>query len=214
MFCKYCGTKLPKGAKFCASCGKPIDEDTEKKATKKKDKILKEDDLIEKVENGLDNAEKQMGEAIEEVVETFNSSSSATPRERLQDDRNLVAYILLSIITFGIYSWYFIYKMAHDVNIACEEDGDSTIGLVGFILLSFITCGIYGLIWEYQLGNRLQSNAKRYGLEFVENGTTVLMWSIFGSLLCFIGAFVATNILIKNSNAICAEYNREHGYVN
>ena len=43
-------------------------------------------------------------------------------KERLQDDRSLAIYILLSIVTCGIYSYYFIYKMAHDVNIACEGD--------------------------------------------------------------------------------------------
>ena len=34
----------------------------------------------------------------------------------LKTDRSLVSYILLSIITCGIYSYYFIYKMAYDVN--------------------------------------------------------------------------------------------------
>ena len=131
-------------------------------------------------------------------------------RERLTDNRGLLSYILLSIITCGIYSYYFLYKMAHDVNIACEGDGEQTAGLVAFILLSFVTCGIYAWIWYYQLGNRLASNANRYGMTFQENGTTVLMWLLFGSLLCGIGPFIAMNILIKNSNRICNAYNRQY----
>ena len=133
--------------------------------------------------------------------------------ERLKDDRGLVSYILLTIVTCGIYSYYFIYKMAHDVNIACEGDGQSTSGLVAFILLSMVTCGIYAWFWYYNLGNRLASNGPRYGLMIQENGTTVLLWLIFGSFLCGIGSFVAMHILIKNSNMICNAYNRTHGYM-
>ncbi|MDE6830175.1 MAG: DUF4234 domain-containing protein, partial [Lachnospiraceae bacterium] len=149
---------------------------------------------------------------VREVRQTFNGNNGGMPggRERLTDNRGLLSYILLSIITCGIYSYYFLYKMAHDVNIACEGDGEQTAGLVAFILLSFVTCGIYAWIWYYQLGNRLASNANRYGMTFQENGTTVLMWLLFGSLLCGIGPFIAMNILIKNSNRICNAYNRQY----
>lgn len=102
--------------------------------------------------------------------------------------------------------------MAYDVNIACEGDGQETAGLVTFILLSIITCGIYAWFWYYNLGNRLANNAGRYNLTFQENGTTVLLWLIFGSFLCGIGAFVAMNILIKNTNAIYNAYNVQNGY--
>lgn len=77
--------------------------------------------------------------------------------------------------------------------------------------MSFITCGIYAWIWYYKLGNRLASNAGRYGMTFQENGTTVLLWQIFGVLICGIGPFVAMHILIKNTNKICEAYNRSHG---
>ena len=131
--------------------------------------------------------------------------------EKLKDDRGLASYIILSIITCGIYGYYFIYKMAHDVNIACDGDGENTSGLEAFILLSMITCGIYAWYWYYKLGNRLANNAGRYGLGIQENGTTVLMWCIFGTLICGIGPFIAMYILIKNSNMICNAYNRTHG---
>ena len=101
--------------------------------------------------------------------------------------------------------------MAHDVNVACDGDGENTSGLVAFILLSMITCGIYAWYWYYKLGNRLANNAGRYGLGIQENGTTVLMRCIFCTLICGIGPFIAMHILIKNSNMICNAYNRTHG---
>lgn len=125
----------------------------------------------------------------------------------VDENRSLAKYIVFSIITCGIYSYYFIYKMALDVNIMCEGDGEETAGLVKFILLSFITCGIYAWFWYYNLGNRLSANAPRYGLQFQENGTTVLMWLIFGAFLCGVGSFVGMHILIKNTNAMGHAYN-------
>lgn len=129
----------------------------------------------------------------------------------LKTDRGLLMYIVLTIITCGIYSYYFLYAMARDVNIACEGDGKNTGGLLAFILLSFITCGFYALYWYYSLGNRLAANAPRYGLSFQENGTTVLLWYLVGALLCGIGPYVAMHFLMKNTNAICDAYNRTHG---
>lgn len=131
----------------------------------------------------------------------------------LKTDRGLLGYIVLSILTCGIYSYYFIYTVARDVNTACAGDGKSTGGLVQFILLSILTCGIYSWWWQYSLGNRLAANALRYGLSFTENGTTILLWLFFGSFLCFIGPFIAMNIIIKNTNSICMAYNRYNGLI-
>ena len=131
--------------------------------------------------------------------------------QRLQTDRSLVMYILLSIVTCGIYAYYFIWKLASDVNVACEGDGKKTPGLVTYILLSIVTCGIYSYYWMYSIGNRLQENAPRYGMSFSENGTTILMWQIFGMLLCCLGPFFAMNILITNTNRICLAYNQKFG---
>lgn len=138
------------------------------------------------------------------------SGPGVTP---LKTYRGLLGYIVLSILTCGIYSYYFIYTVARDVNTACAGDGKSTGGLVQFILLSILTCGIYSWWWQYSLGNRLAANAPRYGLSFTENGTTILLWLLFGSFLCFIGPFIAMNIIIKNTNSICMAYNRYNGLI-
>lgn len=132
----------------------------------------------------------------------------------INTNRSLVTYILLTLVTCGIYSYYFLYCMARDMNIMCDGDGEQTAGLVMFILLSLVTCGIYAWIWYYKMGNRLASNAPRYGLNFQENGTTVLMWLLLGSFLCGIGPFVAMHILIKNMNTLAAAYNQSKGFYN
>lgn len=122
-------------------------------------------------------------------------------------NRGIGKYILFTILTCGIYSYWFIYQLAQDVNAICSEDGKQTGGLLEFILLSTITCGIYSWFWYYNIGNRLADNARRYNLNFQENGTTVLMWMIFGSFLCGIGPLIGMNILIKNTNTLASAYN-------
>ena len=130
---------------------------------------------------------------------------------RMPTNRSLLTFILLTLITCGIYSYYFIYAMARDVNEVCRDDGQKTGGLLAFILLSIVTCGIYAIYWYYSLGNRLAANAPRYGLYFQENGTTILLWYLVGWLICGIGPFIAMYILIKNTNALCAAYNYANG---
>ncbi len=198
MFCQNCGKEIPEGTKFCPDCGT---------ACSVGEKIKSE------ASQAFAGAESELGSAIGEVKQSFGGGNQVPPYsgERLKDDRGLLSYILLSLITCGIYGYYFIYKLAHDINIACEGDGESTTGLVGFILLSLITCGIYSWVWYYSLGNRLAANASRYDMNFQENGTTVLMWCIFGSLICGIGPWIAMHILIKNSNKLCNAYNCAHG---
>ena len=194
MLCKKCGTNLPPRAKHCPECGAEVS--FEKK-------------FSDMADDFFNSAEDELTSAVEEVKDSFNGEKAGG---KLKDDRGLLSYILLTIITFGIYSYYFLYKIAKDVNVACEEDGEKTAGLVAFILLSFVTCGIYTWVWYYKLGNRLAENAPRYGMHFQENGTTVLLWLLFGAFICGIGPFIAMYIIIKNTNKICYAYNKAHGF--
>lgn len=93
------------------------------------------------------------------------------------------------------------------MNIMCSGDGENTPGLAAYIALSIVTCGIYNLWWVYKIGNRLAANAPRYGMQFQENGTTVLMWYIIGILLCGLGPWIGMYIIIKNTNMLAAAYN-------
>ena len=130
---------------------------------------------------------------------------------RIQTDRSIVMYILLTIVTCGIYGYYFIYKLAEDVNEMCKEDGQKTGGLAAFILLSLVTCGIYAYYWYYQIANRIQLNGPRYGITVQESGTTILLWCLIGLLLCGIGPLVAMHFIIKNTNAMATAYNQMNG---
>ena len=175
-------------------------------------------DACSSISDGFKSAQQAAQQNSQQRAQQNASAASAayaansTVTGPVKTDRSLLMYILLSIVTCGIYAWYFIYSLARDVNTMCRQDGQKTGGLLAFILLSIVTCGFYALYWEYSLGNRLAANAPRYGMAFQENGTTVLLWYLIGIFLCGIGPYVAMHILIKNSNALGVAYNHANGY--
>ena len=133
MFCTKCGKQIPDSTKFCPYCGANCSP---------------EQDIAGQAGQVFNKVEKELGSAFDEVKQSFNGNSNNQNYNqgynanqnysngynngtippysgtRLKDDRGLASYIILSIITCGIYSYYFIYKMAHDVNIACDGDGE------------------------------------------------------------------------------------------
>ncbi len=199
MFCPNCGSPTNDDAKFCPSCGSPIE--SHEPAAAQGSPV--------QPETAIEPASPITGNSS-------NGGSSAGPSRPafttpVQDDRSIVTTVLLTIVTCGIYSYYFCYCVARDLNIMCAGDGEETPGLGMFILLSIVTCGFYSYYWYYKIGNRLQANAPRYGLAFQENGTTVLLWQLVGAFLCCIGPIIAQNIVIQNMNTMAKVYNSRLG---
>ena len=130
--------------------------------------------------------------------------------EEMKTDRSFVLYLLLSIVTCGIYGYWFIYTMARDINTMSGDEDDKLGGLVAYILLSIITCGIYDWFWNYKLGNLIHETAPKYNTYISETGSSILMWRIFGILLCGFGSFYAIYLQIKNMNKLSKAYNAKH----
>lgn len=193
MVCPQCGSQVPDGSGFCPSCGASVSSGQAQQAGP--------------FGGQQPNYGQQYNYGQQPNYGQPPVPYGSAPQTPIKADRSLATYILLTIVTCGIYGLYFLYRLAKDVNVMCEGDGESTPGLAALILLTYITCGFYSYYWYYKLGDRLQANAPRYGLAFKESGTTVLMWDIVGYLTCAIGTFVAMNIIIKNTNALATAYN-------
>ena len=181
--CPKCGATLVAGAVFCNSCGSRI----------------------------------EAGNGFYQPAGQPNYGQPGYDRPNMayrpvQTNRSLIMYIILSIVTCGLYGFFFVYKLAEDVNQMCLGDGETTAGLGMYILLSILTCGLYSIYWLYKIQNRLYAAGPRHGIPVSETGTTFLLWYIVGSFVCGIGALVAMNIVISSANKVGTAYNMKYVY--
>ena len=83
--------------------------------------------------------------------------------------------IVLSIVTCGIYSLYWLYCMAEDVNLVTARPSAPSGGLV--LLLTIVTCNIYGL---YRAGDDLDRQRVNQGQVPGHLGILYLLLAVFG----------------------------------
>ncbi|GGC87646.1 DUF4234 domain-containing protein [Enterococcus wangshanyuanii] len=97
--------------------------------------------------------------------------------------------ILLSFITCGIYSLFWMYDVTRQLS-EVNEDHTTNPGLV--VLLSIITCGIYTLYWWYKIGSMfVESQARENIRPIVDNKIVLLLLSIFGFSIISMGILQA-----------------------
>lgn len=137
-----------------------------------------------------------------------NEVVNQAPAKKLKTNRGLIKFILLSIITFGIYPLVVMSVISTDINIiASRYDGKKT---MHFCLLAFIfaglTLGIAPLVWYHRISNRIGNELARRGISYSFNAGSFWLWNIVGSLIA-IGPLVYTHKLFKAMNLLCADYN-------
>lgn len=135
--------------KYCTKCGASIPENSEFCACC--------GEKVESVNQGVET----------EIVE--NNKRYTTDIK----ERNIVLAIILSFVTCGFYSLYWMVKLNDELLELSNEKGSSGVTV---ILLSLVTCGIYGIYWHYKMGscvNKLKGNGS-YDIIF-------LVLSLFGA---------------------------------
>ena len=137
-----------------------------------------------------------------------NTNQTTPPVGQLNTKRTLVKYILLGIVTFGIYPIVFWSGISQDINtIAGRYDGKKTMHYcIATLLLGGITLGIYPLVWFHQLSNRMGAEAKRRGLNCELSAKDFWLWNILGSFI-IVGPFIYANKVANCSNLLAEDYN-------
>lgn len=82
--------------------------------------------------------------APEQPVLTVGSNAGIAPR-------NIAVCIILSLVTCGIYTLYWVYKINEELKQMSGTEGTDG-GMV--ILFDIITCGIYAWYWMYKMGEK------------------------------------------------------------
>lgn len=118
---------------------------------------------------------------------------------------NFIKYLLLSLVTFGIYGIVVLYRFTKTVNILCEGDGKESPNYIVVYLLNIATIGVYGIYWIHKQAERLNDIAPKYNSVLSLNATAVLIWSTFGNFIG-VGPFIAWYLMFKNINLLIDNY--------
>ena len=136
-------------------------------------------------------------------------ANNATYSAGLKTNRGLLKYILLSIITLGIYAIVVMTQIANDVNtVASRYDGKKTMHYcLVFFLLGPITLEIFTLIWYHMLSERMGTELRRRNINYNFDASTFWLWNVLG-ILILVGPFIYHYKLFKSINYLCDDYNR------
>ncbi len=134
---------------------------------------------------------------------------SAAPVGQLKTHRGLVKYILLCIITLGIYDLVIMSSISNDVNIICSRyDGRKTMHYcLLFFLVGPITLGIGSLVWHHKISSRIGKELRRRGIPYLFGAGSYWLWNILGALI-IVGPFVYKYRLFRAMNHLAKHYNQ------
>lgn len=153
-------------------------------------------------------ANQNVAQQPQQPVYQQQYQASTAPVGQLKTNRGLVKYVLLSLITFGIYGIVVMCKVPSDLNvIASRYDGKQTKSyLLMVLLLSWLTLGIYPLIWYHGMSARIGNELKRRGINYNFSAASFWLWNTLGCLI-IVGPIVYTGKLFKAMNLLSEHYN-------
>lgn len=112
--------------------------------------------------------------------------------------KNIVTCIILSIVTCGFYSLYWLYCLVSDINAISDDPNAMSPVLV--IILSFVTCGLYFLYWVYKAGSLLDQ-------KMIETGRTAESRPVLYVVLALFCLTIVTYVLMQDTINQLAESN-------
>lgn len=135
-------------------------------------------------------------------------TASSAPVSQLKSNRGLLKFILLSIVTFGIYSLVFYCGISNDINIiASRYDGKKTMHYaLLFFLIGPITFGIAYIVWFHKLSDRIGRELRRRNVGYSFGASAFWLWNVLGTLI-IVGPLVYIHKLAKASNELAKHYN-------
>ena len=149
-------------------------------------------------------------ELLDDAVACPNCGCGNAPMIQLATNRSLLKFVLLSVITLGIYGIVVMSKISTDINlIASKHDGKKTMHycLVLFVF-SWLTLGIVPLVWSHRISARIGQELTRRGIDYDFGASTFWLWNVLGSLIV-VGPFVYAHKLLKSMNLLCEDYNKK-----
>jgi len=88
--------------------------------------------------------------------------------------RNIAIYVLLSIVTCGIFGLYWLYCIGNDIYQANGEESKAGTD----IILGLVTCGIYTLYAYYMYGKKLNEIRIKYGARTKDDSVLLVVLAV------------------------------------
>ncbi len=111
---------------------------------------------------------------VEPIVEFKNTNLNVT-------NRSIGLAIILSICTCGLYSLYWIYCIARDINMIARSQGKEEGMDAGLVLiLSIVTCSLFLLYYYYKAGKILKELELPNGNHPNDDGIILMVLGFFG----------------------------------
>lgn len=196
MNCPKCGAVYEDGTKFCPVCGEALVASEQQKKVSYCPKcgqpyegnppVCPSCGASLALQNFADSA-KNVGQNFANQAHEFGQAVSngninqyfPTSQPGMVPSRSIALYIVLTIVTCGIFGLYWLVCIVNDLNTAAGTP-DDTNGVV-VLLLDIITCGIYGLFWAYKAGDKVAVIKQRRGVPVSGNeGILYLVLQLFG----------------------------------
>ena len=117
--------------------------------------------------------------------------------------RKIAKYVLLQIVTFGIYGLFFWSDWTEDLNKMCEDDDKESANYILVFLLDIFSFGIYSFVWNYGQSERMYRIAPKYGIQLKHGGSYILLLRTILFFLPVVGSVEK----IKLFNTLAVAYN-------
>lgn len=178
MFCPKCGTQVNGGAPFCPNCGAPTSAQQVPNYGQQPQNFGQQPQNFGQQPQHFGQQAQNFGQQAQNFAQNFGQNFPQSQPGQIPV-RNIPLYVILSLITCGIFGLYWLYSLATDLNTAADTPNDANGVMV--IILSFVTCGIYSLIWMYKAGEKVASIKRRRGeLDGGNTGIMYLLLILFG----------------------------------
>ena len=142
----------------------------------------------------------------EQTTQTYQSSPFIVGQ--IKANRSLLKFLLLNIVTLGIYSIFYYSNISTDLNlIASRYDGKKTMHYcLMFFVVSPLTLGIGGIVWMHNMSARIGNELYRRGINYSFDASTFWLWAILGSFIV-VGPFIYIYKLSNAINMLAESYN-------
>ena len=168
MFCNKCGKQAPENATICPSCGAYLGAPAASSQPQPQPQY-------QPPQYQPPQPQYQPPQPGYGGYAGYGAPGGSAPIK----NRSIVTCILLSIVTCGIYIYFWLYSMVNDLNTASNNPQGTSGGKV--ILFTILTCGIYLWVWMYKAGEQIcVAREQRTGVRGDNSGIVYLLLSLFG----------------------------------